>query len=53
MLTDADVLFRKDTLAQLVARFEDQSIGAISGKIVINNAHESSPRNSRGLTGTF
>jgi cellulose synthase/poly-beta-1,6-N-acetylglucosamine synthase-like glycosyltransferase len=41
VLTDADVLFRKDTLAQLVARFDDQSIGAVSGKIVINNAYSS------------
>ncbi len=42
VLTDADVIYDKCALALLVAGFRDQSVGAISGKIVICNPDESS-----------
>jgi cellulose synthase/poly-beta-1,6-N-acetylglucosamine synthase-like glycosyltransferase len=42
VLTDADVIYDKCALVLLVAGFKDQSVGAISGKIVICNADESS-----------
>jgi cellulose synthase/poly-beta-1,6-N-acetylglucosamine synthase-like glycosyltransferase len=41
VLTDADVLFKTDALVNLVAGFGDQSVGAISGKIVVPNASQS------------
>ncbi len=41
VLTDADVIFRKDTLAKLVSGFENQSVGAISGKLIIANSGKS------------
>jgi cellulose synthase/poly-beta-1,6-N-acetylglucosamine synthase-like glycosyltransferase len=41
VLTDADVLFKKNALTELVAGFADQSVGAISGKIVILNPNQS------------
>lgn len=41
VLTDADVLFNKDTLEKLVSGFENPSVGAISGKVIIANASKS------------
>jgi cellulose synthase/poly-beta-1,6-N-acetylglucosamine synthase-like glycosyltransferase len=41
VLTDADVLFKKDALRELVAGFADQSVGAISGRLIILNATQS------------
>jgi cellulose synthase/poly-beta-1,6-N-acetylglucosamine synthase-like glycosyltransferase len=42
VLTDADVIYDKCALTLLVTGFRDQSVGAISGKIVIYNPDESS-----------
>ena len=41
VITDADVSFEKNTLLQLVSRFKDASVGAISGKVIISNADKS------------
>jgi cellulose synthase/poly-beta-1,6-N-acetylglucosamine synthase-like glycosyltransferase len=46
ILTDADVLLKKDALAELVTAFADKSVGAVSGKIVILNADQSTSTRS-------
>ena len=40
VLTDADALFKKDALTKLVASFADQSVGAVSGRLIILNADQ-------------
>ena len=42
VLTDADAIFEKDTVAKIVKNFDDTMIGAVTGRLVIVNADQSS-----------
>jgi cellulose synthase/poly-beta-1,6-N-acetylglucosamine synthase-like glycosyltransferase len=40
VFTDANTIFRPDTIANLVKRFDDPSVGAVCGKLVLLNPGE-------------
>ena len=40
VMTDADTLFEKQALALIVSKFEDPTVGAVSGKLIIRNSKD-------------
>lgn len=40
VLSDANVIYKPDSIAKLVARFADPSVGCVSGKVVIGDTTE-------------
>jgi cellulose synthase/poly-beta-1,6-N-acetylglucosamine synthase-like glycosyltransferase len=37
VLSDANVMYRTDAIARLVARFKDPSVGCVSGRVILTN----------------